>query len=53
MFNNNLMNKKEIKEILSIDKKVDGIIYGTLSNKIVALPFNTCNVAVIKEISIY
>ncbi|RHW65295.1 plasmid transfer factor, TraK [Clostridium botulinum] len=53
MFNNNLMNKKEIKEILSIDEKADGIIYGALNNKIVALPFNTCklnrNVAVIGD----
>ncbi|MCC5440476.1 VirD4-like conjugal transfer protein, CD1115 family [Clostridium botulinum] len=51
MFNNNLMNKKEIKEILNIDEKADGIICGALNNKIVALPFNTCkfnkNVAVI------
>ncbi len=42
MFNNNLMNKKEIKEILNIDEKADGIICGALNNKIVALPFNTC-----------
>ncbi|APR02875.1 plasmid transfer factor, TraK (plasmid) [Clostridium botulinum Af84] len=50
MFNNNLMNKKEIKEILNIDEKADGIICGALNNEIVALPFNTCkfnkNVAV-------